>query len=152
MGKRPEPRWEAPGLPGCQGNPFRKSRCRNYYGLHCLSPRPPISPQSGEGRKHKVPIFTMEKGKKTNPSPDPVGTRGFRGSRESPGSRPWTAARDLPSSRAGGQDDVSSQANSLKKKSKIGRKVGLNSVSVIFHFALSFGFSSKLTFPKMHPK
>ena len=30
------------------------------------------------------------------------------------GSRPRTATRDLPSSSAGGQDDLSSQANSLK--------------------------------------
>ena len=36
----------------------------------------------------------------------------IRGSR---GSGPRTAARDLHSSRAGGRDDVSSQANSLQK-------------------------------------
>ncbi|MEC7215963.1 MAG: hypothetical protein VXW26_16255, partial [SAR324 cluster bacterium] len=44
-----------------------------------------------------------------------------------PGSRPRTAARDLPSSRAGGQDDVSSQANSLKLSSPI-NKSGLASL------------------------
>ena len=46
------------------GKPLRKSRCQKYCVLQCLSPRPPISPQSGEGRKHKVPIFTIENGKK----------------------------------------------------------------------------------------
>ena len=40
--------------------PLQKSRCQKYCVLYYLSPRPPISPQSGEGRKHNVPIFTIE--------------------------------------------------------------------------------------------
>ena len=52
------------------GQPLRKSRCQKYCVLQCLSPRPPISPQSGEGRKHKVPIFTIENGAaNTDPPP-----------------------------------------------------------------------------------
>ena len=37
-----------------------------------------------------------------------------------PGSRPLAAIRNLPSTRAGGQDDVSSQANSPPQKSVAG--------------------------------
>ena len=41
----------------------------------------------------------------------PAATGSYRQPAEVPGA---SAARDLPSTRAGGQDDVSSQANSLK--------------------------------------
>ena len=49
------------GFLGAPGKPLRKSRCQKYCVLQCLSSRPPISPQSGEGRKHKIPIFIIEK-------------------------------------------------------------------------------------------
>ena len=100
-GEPPESRGDPPGLPrgaGAGGRPGRR----------------PGAPFWSKNGNRRFQYWTEIVEGLLNINISELISVNQRQSASIPGSRPLAAIRNLPSTRAGGQDDVSSQANSLK--------------------------------------